>query len=84
MSELRIDQRKPRCQHCGLPLDEHQQGCVKADRGAYDMSHNNLVEIDRVAGELLKAVMEFKSIESIQNSSFASEFFELLDARRHG
>ncbi len=82
MSELRVGERRHRCQRCGLPLEEHAQGCVSPSRNAYDMSHNNLAEIDYAAGELIKAIMEFKSIESIQNSSFASEFFCLFDLRR--
>lgn len=77
-----MGERKYRCQKCGAPVREHGESCVPIRATAYDISHNNLVELDRAAGELLAAIMEFKSIESIQNSSFASEFFYLLDARR--
>lgn len=84
MTELRMGQRKYRCQRCGTPMGDHGEKCYDPRRTSFDVSHNNLMEQDVMAGELLAAILEFKSIESIQNSSFANEFFTLLDARRRG
>lgn len=84
MTEIR-GPKIARCQHCGRPLRDHPaEKCEeRVNLGSYDMSHNTLSEVDRLAGALLKEIMRYKSIESIANSAYGQEFFDLLDYRRH-
>lgn len=80
--ELTVGQQRRRCQRCAIALDEHGETCITVTRSAYDMSHSSLMDIEEASGRLLAAIMEFKSVESIQNSAFAHEFFILMDLRR--
>lgn len=77
-----ISDRQQRCQHCGMKLTEHFDDCFSSRRGSFDSSHEHLLELDRLTGELLAEMLRFRSVDSLMNSTFGEEFFALLDARR--
>ena len=72
----------PRCQRCGGKLDDHGDECVSNKRSSFDVSHNRLMEIDELAGKLLAEMLRFRSADSLASTTFAEEFFALIDLRR--